>query len=195
MFLSLFIFAEFSYIDVPKSTLLLHGEYEIAINFEKNGRIQFGFDVGFFDILNTGIYYGGENIIGEESISWDRKVDPHIKIGFGGEDFLLNFSSGYTAKNGAFAEIGKCIELSILYLELDGGINYYERSIGLFAGAEILLSENIGIDLDLRLEKQKYHNLAIKWMLEEGVYLKFINKNLLTDKWERSIRVGFTTSF
>lgn len=191
----LLVFSEFSYVELPKSMILHHGEYEISVDIRENGRINFGFDVGFFDMANAGLYYGGENIIGKGDIVWDSVIDPHFKIGYlGAEEGFLNIAGGYTRTTNFFLEAGKVLDIYIGLLEFDVGI-FYLSGLSFFSGMELLVAENTGIDVDFKFGREKDYTVALKWGMEDVFYFKFIMKNLFSENWEREITIGFVNSF
>lgn len=198
MFLYLLLISEFSFLEVPKPGILSHGTYEISLRLEPEGGMLFGGDVGFFDLINIGLGYGGKNIIGKGSIEWNKEPTIRTKLGvLHEESHLLNLSLGYASEIDFFIMVGRSLDLYYSLLEFGGGISYSPNNLGFIGGIEGTLGENISLVSDLVLFRKNSHwNIGAKFSIEESIYFKFfITDPFDREHWRRSATIGIINIF
>ncbi len=69
-------------IDLPVSSVLMHGEYAMGLRVYPKGGVLSSFAVGMLDRIQATVYYGGENLIGEGEVNWNPRigVDARVRI-------------------------------------------------------------------------------------------------------------------
>jgi hypothetical protein len=154
-------------IDVPTAGILADRRVALDMDFYQSGGLLVGVTGGFFDRLLLTLSYGGMNLIGMESPSWndlpgvgikvrilDETMDwPALAIGFDsqGKEAYIDHLNRYTIKSPGLFLVASKNYSAAGFLSFHGGINYsFERSDNnrdpnIFGGVEKTLGPVVSV--------------------------------------------------
>ncbi|MCP4723829.1 MAG: YjbH domain-containing protein [bacterium] len=149
-------------IDLPVSSVLLHGEYAMGLRIYPNGGVLSSFAVGMLDRIQATVYYGGENLIGEGDVNWNPRIGvdarvrvleesaltPAISVGLSTQGYggYVDSTNRYMRKSKGFYIVGSRNYFTLVGdLSVHGGINFSleredeDKDLSFFFGTSLAL--------------------------------------------------------
>lgn len=205
------------YVTRPDPRVLGHGSYNVSLHLVPNGGLLLGLKVGFFERLQIGLTYGGDNIIGAGPIYLYNFPGVQAKVAVLKEPELpLSLAVGFDSQNsvwseqvnqpGAYLVIGKQIPVGWLEFDLAMGAGYDFltqwgwRGWHLYAVPSIILGDAFNITPELVVYPEYGINLgmAAGWQITKGTGIEFCLSDMFADvdpNWTRSVRFQLTQEF
>ncbi len=152
-------------IHAPTAGLLLRQNLSFKTYLYDEGSLLFYFNIGLFSRLNLGISYGGKNLIGDEDILWNNRMELNIKLRLVNETYSIPaIAVGYNSQG-----IGKYFE------------NPYNRYFIKSYGFYLVMSKNyyfygnMGLHLGANYsgENQKDDDINLFLGLDKDVFSNF----------------------
>lgn len=187
-------------IDFPTAGILPHGFFSVDMEYFRFGGALATFTVGAFDRLAAGCSYGGSELIGSESPSWNSVPGVHLKLrvldesfslpaialGFDsqGKEEYVDSLSRYAIKSPGVYIVASKNYSALGFLSLHAGVNYsLERADGdkdpnVFVGAEKTLGPFLSIVAEYDFAVNDSHNRSLgsgEGYLNGGVFISFGN--------------------
>ena len=207
-------------VDTPTYSLLDYGSYDMQFRIFSRGGVLTKLNFGIFSVLNFGVSWELENLIGVEDVvvavpalqlklniySGSEKI-PGFAIGYDGQGFFYNQRENKFTQEGKgiYFVLGK--ELLLPYLNFNGGLNlndFRHPCILGFVGIsyQIIIDtlmvmieyDNVGKGRDARL------NAGLRFWITEGLDIDFIIRNFtISDKesygCERLLKISYQSRF
>ncbi len=86
-------------IDLPTAGTLPHRGAGLDLRLYSSGGVLAGGALGFLDRLNTAVYFGGENLIGEGGVNWNPQIGVDIRLRVLNESNILPaIAAGFTTQ-------------------------------------------------------------------------------------------------
>ncbi len=200
-------------IDAPVPISLGHGEYFVATRLWGAGGALVRGGVGLFDRVTLGISYGGDHLLGNDSVRLYRRPEfqgrlavlnesgyiPALTVGFesqGYDDLLVIAESGRDTSyryavlpRGAYLGIGKTIDPIRTFVQV--GANYWGGFDGFLAAncllpgsVEMMLEYDPALNDRQSLWQGGLLNLGIGWTIANKVRLALGLRDLLGNRRE-----------
>lgn len=204
----LFLFLAPYFYHLPSSYGLGHGEYAIDLSLEKAGNVSLGIYVGFFDIVTVGASYGGEHILGDDTIRFlpypsfyvsaniipEGDIIPAISGGY--ENRAYNWDNGVPEIKGRnfFASAAKTIYIQMIQTTLSGGISI-KKSPGIFFYGDVVYSDVGGIFCEF-LTESDVARLDAGFLIsfdESSLYFAF--ENITAGVFRRGLKISIVKFF
>lgn len=206
------------YVARPDPAVLGHGHYAVAMHLAPNGGLLASINVGFFERLQIGLAWGGENIIGSGRIQWYNLPGAEIKVAILKEEsFPLSLTAGFNSQDpvwsrylnpaGFYLVTGKSLSAGWVGFDLAVGGGYdilSEEDWHLYAVTGLRLGESFRITPELVVYPDPWIadplnlGIAARWELTPGTGLDFMITDLLEPweyGWTRSVRFQITQEF
>ena len=204
----LFLFLVPYFYHLPSSYGLGHGEYTVDLSLEKDGNVSVGIYVGFFDIVTVGGSYGGEHIVGEDTVRFlpypsfyasaniipEGNIIPAISTGY--ENRAYNWDDGVPGIKGRnfFASATKRFYIQMMQLTLSGGISI-KRSPGIFFYGDIIYSDIGGLFCEF-LTESNVARFDIGFLIafdESSLYFTF--EDIMAGVFRRGVKISIVKFF
>ncbi len=202
----LFVWLAPYFYHLPSPYGLSHGEYSFDISLEMEGNVSFGVYVGFFDILTLGASYGGEGILGEDSVRFlpypsfyisanliHEDILPAITVGFENRGYNWERGVAQVEPQGLFSSASKRFYFNLVETTLSGGVSI-RRSPGFFFYGDIVYIDVGGIFTEITIRDGV--NLDAGFLIsseENQIYFAF--EDILNGKFRRSLKIGVLKYF
>ncbi len=171
-------------IDMPTAATLERGSYVSNLRLYPEGGLLGGLQIGLSDRFYLGVFFGGENIIGEGKINWNpepglqfayRIIDenillPGIAIGYNSQGYgaYIKGEKRYTIKSRGFYAVAGKNYAFLGDLSFHGGINYSleredgDKDVNLFAGILKSLSNDFSLlaEYDVAVNDNDFHSIG-----------------------------------
>lgn len=206
------------YVTRPDALVMGHGQYSVSMHLAPNGGLLAGVNVGFFERLQIGLAWGGENIIGSGRIQWYNLPGAEIKVSILNEQqFPLSLAVGFNSQDpvwaryinpaGFFLVAGRNLYAGWVGFDLAVGGGYdilSQEDWHLYAVAGLKLGESFRMAPELVVYPDPWMadvlNLGIsaRWELYPGTGIDFMITDLLEPwdvGWTRSVRFQITQEF
>ncbi len=204
-------------IDKPTAGMLQQGSFSLNLDFFQEGGSVVYLNTAVTPKLSFGISFGGNNIIGDKNVKWNKSAGvnvkyriveeeeqiPAIAIGFDsqGKDAFLVDSNRYMIKSpGFFIVASENIDF-LGYLSIHGGINKSledddDKDVNGFIGLEKTLGDDFSFvaeyDFGFNDNDNKSFNTGLRFSLSSGFC---IGVNLKKIKTEKKFEIGNRTLF
>jgi hypothetical protein len=162
------IFQPIRLIDCPTAGLLPRASFDFDIRIYPNGGVIFGLDIGLMRRFMVGMFFGGENVIGDGDPDWNKDIEfavkyrmineswsfPAVAIGFDsqGSGAFNDSLDRYVYKSkGFYGVVSKGYQMGDVPFGLHAGMNYSlenddeDKDIAFFFGADMRFGDNLGI--------------------------------------------------
>lgn len=133
-------------IDLPTSGILPHSEYELGLRVYPNGGVLTDFSLGLYNRVQATVYFGGENIIGENDVIWNPRIGFEGRIRIIDETLIIPaISIGINTQGfGSYIESSKRYRIKSRGIYAVGSRNY----ISPVGNASIHFGTNISLETD-----------------------------------------------
>jgi hypothetical protein len=202
-------------IDQPVPISLAHAEYWGEARLWGSGGILVRFAVGLFDRVTLGMSYGGNGIIGTDSVRFFDRYRPDFQARLAlllEKGYVPNLSLGFESQGyddcrnkkfavrekGAYLCAGKTIDASRTYIEL--GANYWQGFDGFVAVNQLLPG---GIEVVAEYDPafndgtdrgRGFLNVGLAWTFAGKVRLGFSLRDILGNKPQTELNRTFSIS-
>lgn len=171
-------------IDLPTAGMIPHRSAVVDMDYFQNGGLLATFSVGLFNRVLVGVSYGGTDLVGVATPSWNKHAGftarirfldeslmlPAIAAGFDsqGKDRFVDSLDRYEVKSmGVYAVASKNYTM-LGYFSIHGGLNYSletadsNKNLNLFAGMEKTLGPFLSVMAEYNLARndQNYQSLG-----------------------------------
>ncbi|MDR0926567.1 MAG: YjbH domain-containing protein [Ignavibacteria bacterium] len=158
-------------VDMPSAGMLENLSYSINSQLISNGGFLLDFTASFFKFLNVGISYGGNGVIGSNTMTMQRYPGFHIKARIINEDegfpaialginsqgkgmYISNEKRNEQLPPDFYVAVSKSFKWTLGTFSLNGGVNYSfededNRGINIYAGVEHSVTRFVALALEI----------------------------------------------
>jgi hypothetical protein len=199
---------EIDLIDIPTPYTLRRGEFSFNFRMYKGGGVFSRFTLGITNSFMLGVNVDVKGAIGDEDmeIGPDRFLSCKIRV-IDAEGMLPAIALGYDPRDykvdegregrrrGVYLVVGD--EGSVFGMEVNWEVGASKDEEGcIFLGGSIRCSEDVLLfgEVDVTQGERTLFNTGVRWSVSPEFVLECDLKNL-TEKVNRLIRIGYTSSF